>query len=211
MAGIGLPLDEQLHGVAGRRHDPFDVLLGVEPDVRRHDRQVEMAARGQRLDADAAALQVADAADRLAREQLVAADVQATDRGDRQARIEMVDDGSAEAGGEIHVALRHHLRRAEPPGGSHISDVREAFGAQELLGDIQWGEADPRREASLIVVVSGGPSSASDRPAPPRPPAAPAAANPARKSRRFCMMCIGSLPCSVLRAPLAGPTSSARA
>jgi hypothetical protein len=33
-----------LHGVAGLRHDPLDVLLGVEADLRRHDRQVEVPA-----------------------------------------------------------------------------------------------------------------------------------------------------------------------
>ena len=78
-----------------------------------------MAARAQRLDADAPALQVADAADRLAREQLVAAGVQAGERGERQAGIQMVDDRAGEAGAEVHLAPRDHLRRAEAAGRPH--------------------------------------------------------------------------------------------
>src|SRR5262245_10982680 len=53
-----------------------------------------------------------------------------------------------------------------------------------------------------IVVVSGGPSSVRDCPAPTGPPAAPAAASPARKSRRFCLICIWKPPVSVPRPPL---------
>ncbi len=105
-----------------------------------------MPARGERLDADPPALEVADAADRLVREQLVAADMQAAERDQRQAGIEMVDDGAGEAGPEVDLTASHHLRRAEAAGGFHVLDIGEAFGAQELLGDVQGGEADPGRE-----------------------------------------------------------------
>ena len=57
----------------------------------------------ERLDADAPALQVADAADRLAREQLVAAGMQAGERGERQAGIRL-DDRAGEAGAEVDLA-----------------------------------------------------------------------------------------------------------
>jgi hypothetical protein len=66
--GIGAAGGEQLHGVAIRRHDPLDVLIRVEADVLGHDRDVQAAAVAEGLDTHAPALQVTDAADRLARE-----------------------------------------------------------------------------------------------------------------------------------------------
>ncbi len=41
---VDLAADEQLHGAVDVvRRDPLDVLLGVEPDVRRHDRYVQLS------------------------------------------------------------------------------------------------------------------------------------------------------------------------
>ena len=88
-----------------------------------------MAARAQGLDAHAPAFQIADAADRLVYEQLIAAAVQPADRGDRQAGIQLVDDRAGEARAEVHLATADHLRRAEASGRFHILDIREAFGA----------------------------------------------------------------------------------
>ena len=180
--------DEQLHGVAVGRRDPFDVPLRVEADVGRHDREIQMAARLHRLDAHAPAFQVADAADRLAREQLVAADVQAGERGERQAGIQMVDDRAGEAGADVHVAARDHLRRGEAAGGSHVADVAEAFGAQERFGHVHRGETDGGvvRQADRGG-LRAAPRRRAMRRAPTRP-AAPAADRPVRKSRRFCVM-----------------------
>ena len=94
---IDFPLDEQLHGeqphrVAGRTLDPFDVLVRVEPDIRRHDRHVAVFARAQDIDADLLALQVADGADGLVREQLEASGMHARQRRDRHAGIQAEDD-----------------------------------------------------------------------------------------------------------------------
>ena len=51
--GVGLAGGEQLHRLAVGRHDPLDVPLGVETDVGCHNREAQMAARLQRLDAHA--------------------------------------------------------------------------------------------------------------------------------------------------------------
>ena len=40
--GVGLPFREQLQGVTDRTDHPIDVLVGVEPDLRHHHRQVEV-------------------------------------------------------------------------------------------------------------------------------------------------------------------------
>jgi hypothetical protein len=58
----------------------------------------------------------------------------------------MVHDGAAPARAEVHLAAGDHLRCAEAAGRLDVSDVREAFRAQERFGDIERGEADRRRE-----------------------------------------------------------------
>jgi hypothetical protein len=152
-----------------------------------------MRARGQSLDADAPALQVADVADRLAREQLVAAGVQAGERGQRQAGVQLIDDGAAETRAEVHVAARDHLRRAETAFRFDVAHVDEAFGAQERLGHVHWGETMEVVNDRRIAGVSGGASSATDARVPRR---LALAANEAlvRKSRRDCMICMRESP-----------------
>jgi hypothetical protein len=46
---------EQRHGVAGTRY-PEDVLLGVEPDLRRHEGQIQVITRAEPPNADPLAL-----------------------------------------------------------------------------------------------------------------------------------------------------------
>jgi len=73
-----------------------------------------------------------------------------------------------------------------------IADIGKALSAQQLLGDVQRGNA----EATLLqpnVVVSRGPSAASAQRVRIRP-AVPAAAMPLRKVRRVWISAITWLP-----------------
>ena len=88
-----------------------------------------------------------DAADRLAREQLVAAGMQPADRGDRQARIQMIDDRCRRSSTPKSTSpLAIICGVLKPPARFHVLDVREAFGAQERFGHVERGEADRGRE-----------------------------------------------------------------
>jgi hypothetical protein len=53
---VDLPLREQLGEVAVRSGNPVDVLVRVEPDMSRHDRQVQVPGRAEVLDTDPPAL-----------------------------------------------------------------------------------------------------------------------------------------------------------
>jgi hypothetical protein len=143
--GVALSGDEPAQGIALRAGDPLDVLLGVEPNVLRHDREVEMAARAQGVDAHAPTLQVADAADRLTREQLVAADVQSADRGHRSAQIQMMNDSSGKGDVEVQLTICQHLTGRDAQARVHIPDIREAFAAQERLHHVRRREANGGR------------------------------------------------------------------
>ena len=95
----------------------------------------------ERLDAHAPALEVADVADRLAREQLVAADVQAANRGERYAGIQMMDDGAGKTAAEIGLAAADHLGRAEPPSAcTYRTSVKPS--ARRNVSATSRGEAD---------------------------------------------------------------------
>ena len=97
---------------------------------------------------------------------------------------------------EVDFATRDRRRRSDeatyrisvkPSARSRSSAMYP--GATQMLGS--W--------SSRIVVVSGGPSSASDARV-PNTPAAPADDRLARKSRRFWMICIGSLLSAIVEA-----------
>ena len=149
-----------------------------------------MPARAEILDADPLALQVADGPDRLVREQLVAADMHARQHRDRLAGIQMRDEPMPASCRSKSTSPRATASRRVV---RHVADVGEAFRPQQILGDVQRRDADAAdHAASRSVVVSGGPSSASDARA-PRTPAAPAADRVVRKSRRDCMICMRSL------------------
>ena len=56
---VDLALREQGHEIAVRAGDPVDLGARVEPDMRCHQRKVEVAGLAERADADAQALEVA--------------------------------------------------------------------------------------------------------------------------------------------------------
>ena len=65
------------------------------------------------------------------------------------------------------------MRLCEPACPWHIADVVEPFRSQQFFGHVLRGDAELELRGSRIVVVSGGPSSASDGRA-LRTPVAPA-------------------------------------
>ena len=133
---IDFPCAEQRHGVAGTR-DPMDVLLGVEPDLRRHERQIQVITRAEPPNADPLAFQVADGADGLMREHLVAAGMHARQRRDRLAGIQMRGDPCSVLKVEVDFAAPDGRRRRR-----HRADIGEPFRAQQFLGDVHGREAD---------------------------------------------------------------------
>jgi hypothetical protein len=71
--GFDLPFGEHLQRVGGGYDDPVDVLVGIEPDLRDHDREELMSARAVPLgDAYLPALQVTDGTNWLPHEELIA-------------------------------------------------------------------------------------------------------------------------------------------
>jgi len=104
-----------------------------------------MAGRDQVLDGHPPALQIADGADRLAREQLVATHMQAAERRQRQAGIQLMHDRTGEVDAEIQVALLDHLHLGDTQAGCQKLNVREALGTYERLDHIHRSETDGRR------------------------------------------------------------------
>ena len=131
------------------------------------------------------------------REQLEAAGMHTRQHRDRHAGIEATNGPWREHQTKVDLAALERLRKRRTVLYEDIADVGEAFRAQQVLGDVKGRDAervlgDPLTISGgasstriRIVVVSGGPSSASD-PRAPRTPAAAANDGLARKSRRFC-------------------------
>ena len=132
-----------------------------------------MHARAQDIDADLLALQVADGSNGLMREQLEAAGMHTRQHRDRHAGIQAKDDPCREEEAEIELAAPDICVEGARLRG-HVADIGEPLRAQQVLGDVPGRDADGGSRRSRIVVVSGGPSSASVLRA-PRTPAAPAA------------------------------------
>jgi hypothetical protein len=68
---VHLPFGEQLHEPGRGAGDPVDVLVRIEPDLRRHRHEQEVSARAPPIDAELSPLEVTEGPDRLVREQLV--------------------------------------------------------------------------------------------------------------------------------------------
>ena len=145
----------------------------------------------RRLDADPLALQVADGADRLVREQLVAAGMHARQRRDRHAGIQATDERCREVEAEVDLAACRPSARREAACDGHIADIGEAFRAQQVLGDVP--RARRRCSASTAQPDRGRFRRRLRRRAiAGRQGRQRAAANDAlaRKSRRDCMICM---------------------
>ena len=133
---IDFPCGEQRHGVAGTR-DPVDVLLGVEPDLRRHERKIQVPTRAEARNANSLALQVADGSDGLVREHLMAPGMHARQRRERLAGIQLRGDPCSELKVEVDFAAPDRRRRRR-----YMADIGEPFRAQQILGDVHGREAD---------------------------------------------------------------------
>src|SRR5262249_47262536 len=95
--GINLARGEQLNRPRRGASDPAYILARVEPDMGDHGAQEQMWARAQTLHTDALALEIGDAADAFAREQLEATDMLPADDRDWLTGI----DRDEECGGII--------------------------------------------------------------------------------------------------------------
>ena len=135
----------------------------------------------------ALALQVLDAGDRRVREQFLAADMKAGQRHDRHAGVDVLDHVGCEAGAEVREAVDDVLDVGQARLELAVADVREAFGADQVLGDRDWRAAgrvaqQPGRGGLRRPVVG-------ERGALPISAAAPASDNVAVKSRLTLQQC----------------------
>ena len=106
--------------------------------MRKREEQVVTAA--EILDADLLALEVADGADRLVREQLEAAGMQSGERRDRLAGSQLRDDPRRGIVFEIDLSSCHRVER-------HVrgaADLGETFRAQQCIGEQYGCGADAR-------------------------------------------------------------------
>jgi hypothetical protein len=115
----------------------FATPLGVEPDMRRHEREIQVPTRAETLNADSLALQVAEGSDGLVREHLMAPGMQARQRRDRLAGIQLRGDPCSELEVEVDFAPPDCRGRQR-----YIADLGEPFRVQQILGDVHGREAD---------------------------------------------------------------------
>ena len=85
-------------------------MFGVEPDVRRHDRYIEVRSRAGHIgDADPFALQVGDGSDALMHEQLEAPGMHTCNYRDRHIGIKATDGPWRKHETEVDLALSESL------------------------------------------------------------------------------------------------------
>jgi len=94
------------------------------------------------IDADPLALQLGDGPNGFVREQLETAGMHACERSDRHAGIQASDLRCCVSKSKVELAPSNHLRIRGTRPHSHVLDVGEALGAQQVLGDV------PRRDAN---------------------------------------------------------------
>ena len=184
---VDLSVHEQLARADCRTGHPVDVLGRVEPDMRRHGRYEDVGGGAETLHPHCLALEIADAADALARNQLEAAHVHAADDPDLVAGIDRNDDGSREMKGEVDLAARDRPRLVEASVRGHVLDIGEALGAKQLTSHVLGSDA----EAGAPGQADGGGFGSSvlrDAGSPPRTLAATADPIVVRKLRRFCWL-----------------------
>ena len=97
-------------------HDPVDVLVRVEPDMGRHDREYRCAPEPSVWMPTLLPFRSLMRADGLVREQLVAAGVHTRQHRDRLAGIQVRDERCRGAEAEVDLAACDHLRYAEAAG-----------------------------------------------------------------------------------------------
>ena len=119
--------------------NPVDILVRVEPDLRRHDREQQVRPRAQPVDAKLLALQIANGLDGLVREQLVAPGMHARERRDRLAGIQMSDYPCGGVELEVDFTACDGVERCV----RRTADFSEPFRAQQVVSD------EPRREADI--------------------------------------------------------------
>jgi hypothetical protein len=110
--------------------------------MRGHRDQKSVRVVAGRLDSDGLAFQVADAADLLAGEQLVAADMDPGEDRQPAAIVGRLDRAGGEIQREIGTALADYGRQLAAGSGVDISDVTKTFGAQQLFRDVLRSDAD---------------------------------------------------------------------
>jgi hypothetical protein len=130
--GVYLAGGEHFLEIAGGCGDPVDVLVRVEPNLRRHGREEQVAARARLLwDSDPPALKVTDGSDGFVREQLVAAGMHPRQRGNWLAGIHVRDDPCGGMELEVEIAVRDSIHSRT----FHEPNVGEPFRAQQGLRD----------------------------------------------------------------------------
>src|SRR5256885_1882469 len=92
-------------GVDRRLRHERDVAGGIEAHVRRHAGDEDVMGGSPLGDGDRLALEIADRADALGPEELVAADVDPREENDRRARVHLHDEGRDERHTEVDLAV----------------------------------------------------------------------------------------------------------
>jgi hypothetical protein len=134
--GIDLPLREQLDRFAASMGDEGDVFLGIQPDIGGYARDEDVAAGIQHRDRHRFPFQVADRADAVGPEELIAADMAACQHGDRIPGVDAAD----ELRGEVHVDVRlpggQRLLDAFRPLRLKVVHLREPLTSEEFLSHV---------------------------------------------------------------------------
>jgi hypothetical protein len=139
---VDLAVDKQLLGPNGTAGDPVDLRLWVDPHIGSDQRQEQMLGRSHRSEADLLAAEIGDAAYLFAREQPEAPDMHPGQKLDRGAAINVDDLHRAEIMAEVDYTTCDRVGLVDLRFERHVSDVGEAFGAQEVGDDICRSAAD---------------------------------------------------------------------
>jgi hypothetical protein len=131
--GVDLALDEKLLRGRERAGHALDVLDGIEPDIGGH-------AGDQRLwhqsGAHLLTLQISDAADAFVRKQRIASDMHSGEYRRRRTGLDRRNQGRRIDHREIKLAAFHGLGTGALGCYRYMLNIREAFGAQQFIGDV---------------------------------------------------------------------------
>jgi hypothetical protein len=132
-------LDEKLDRARNViRGNPAEILLGVEPDMRGHDRHVQLLGRAAPLvESDLFALEVSEGSDVLLHEQLEAAGVHTSKHRQRNAGIEVTNRPWCEPETKVEFATFERFRIRRAVFDEDIADISEALGSEQVLRDVK--------------------------------------------------------------------------
>jgi hypothetical protein len=108
----------------------------------RHCAQKRVLVRPHALNANILSLQIGNAADAVFCKHLEAANVHTTQDGDRVADIDWNDGGRRVDVEKVDFAAHQRPSVQNPSFRCHVADFGKAFRAQQLIGHIEWGNAD---------------------------------------------------------------------